>query len=84
MIVEPRDRLVRQALDPRIGRVNVFKAEPPDGRRLEKVGDVPICGAISSFEVNKPAEPRRVGTARGVGYFHAGEERTHERLPPCG
>ena len=34
-IVEPRGRLVRQALHPRVGRVNVFEAEPPDGRRLQ-------------------------------------------------
>ena len=41
--------------------MNVFEAEPPDGRRLEIAEDVPIFGSFLRLKVQEPREPRRVG-----------------------
>ena len=90
-IVEPRDRLVGQTLHPRIGRVNVFEAEPPGGGGIEIVEDVLILGPFDWFEVDKSGECRRVGAvvcspkpgpAGMLVSWNARERRAvHEEIP---
>ena len=82
-IIEPRGRLVGQALHPRVGRVNVFEAEPPDGRRLEKAGDIPICGTSLCGNVEEPGKSVRVRATRGERHLSPGGARTRARQPPC-
>ena len=82
-IVEPGGRLVGQAFDPRIGRVNVFEAEPADGGWLEIVVDVQIRRPSQIQKVDEPGESRRVGTARGRRSFDGGKRRRRACRPGC-
>ena len=82
-IVEPRGRLVRQALHPRIGRVNVFEAEPPGRPPARDSRGRPDIRVLPSAQgAGAPRTPTRWGDPWRRS-FDARGARTRARLSQC-